>query len=296
MKIKILPTLLLILIPLFTSSQIKSLILFPILYAKQIRQDKIEKSKNEKRLKKEKQFIDSVWNAHEIKKQILKKKQDSIYKIKDSIQKIKFMEEQKLKKEKDSLLKIQLKKNEPNPKLYDTFRQSLYGMSKNRFFTLFRGIDYNFINFKFSFFLQEDYMNLTPTNDYIVKENYISQKYIPVVSSKNEYLKVKFNLIPHTDIIGYFASEYGDEEEKVYLVDSVEITGTTQLIIKLFTVYWNKKITIGGTKKGEIAHIQYLNDYVSLFRIDHNTCKITITKGNITANYNEIYGINPKKQ
>lgn len=110
MKIKILPTLLLILIPLFTSAQIKSLILFPILYAKQIRQDKIEKSKNEKRLKKEKQFIDSVWNAHEIKKQILKKKQDSIYKIKDSIQKIKFMEEQKLKKEKDSLLKIQLKK------------------------------------------------------------------------------------------------------------------------------------------------------------------------------------------
>lgn len=82
MKIKILPTLLLILIPLFTSAQIKSLILFPILYAKQIRQDKIEKSKNEKRLKKEKQFIDSVWNAHEIKKQILKKSKIAFIKLK----------------------------------------------------------------------------------------------------------------------------------------------------------------------------------------------------------------------
>ncbi|MGX7667220.1 hypothetical protein [Flavobacterium pedocola] len=197
------------------------------------------------------------------------------------------------KSKRDKLLADKQKKNEESQNKndgntskeepYDILRRSLLGISKNPNFTVFRNIDYNFANTAFSWYLQEE-MRLA-SKDYTTSATLVTETYIPKASSKNESLKVSYHTTIKENIQGLHSSK------KVRIIDSVEIVGTTNLIIDLFVNYWNDKITIGGNKEGEIANRQFLGDHVSLIRMKNNLCKITITKGNMDVNYETTYGI-----
>lgn len=188
---------------------------------------------------------------------------------------------EKQKKAENSEAKNTGSNGKENP--YEILRRSLLGISKNPNFTVFRNIDYSFANTSFSWYLQEE-MRLA-SKDYTTSPTLVTETYIPKASSKNEYLKVSYNTTIKENIQGYHGSKL------VRVINSVEIVGTSNLIIDLFVNYWNDKITLGGNKEGEIANRQFLGDHVSLIRMKNNLCKILITKGTLDVNYETTYGI-----
>lgn len=180
-------------------------------------------------------------------------------------------------------------KNSPtseNP--YDVLQRSLYAFDKyNRSLTVFRKMDYNFAGGNIQWYMQNDF-KMTFTDDYTLTKNKIVENYIAKVSSKDERIRITYNVKYHTDIIGYY------ESDEVFIIESVEITGTNNKVVELFLNYWPGKITIEGYKEGVIATKQLLGDYISLIG-QGGRYKISITKGSMDVNYQTTFGINAKK-
>jgi len=173
---------------------------------------------------------------------------------------------------------------------YSTMKSHLDGISDlipGRF-TYFRGIDYNFANWRFQSYLQDDYMHLTFAlkNSYVEGENIITQRFTPKVSNGKEYLKVIYYTKNDKTKVPWLPSENG-----CVLIRSVEMIGTTNIVIRIFLNYWPQKINLGGYKQGEIASFQIMGDYVSLIGISPQVYKILISHGNIEADYYKTFKI-----
>ncbi len=173
-------------------------------------------------------------------------------------------------------------------KPYELLDRSLYAFSKtNRSLTVFRKMDYNYAAPKLSGFLQFE-MALASKN-YLPETTTITETFTPKVADGSEYLKVKYNITNRSDIVGIY------EAKDVNVINSVEITGTPDLIIRLFISYWPQKIKLSGYKKGVIAYQELLGDHIALLGVSPNLYKIEISKGNMDVDYETTYGINKKK-
>ena len=183
--------------------------------------------------------------------------------------------------------KAKVEFTEKNP--YRNFEINLDIMSKNLqsgYFTIFRGVDVNFTDARFSRYLQE--IGLTIDDKSVVfRPTKISVKYRPKVSSTgNEYVIVNYTIKKDTEKVPYITGA------PCNIIQKVEITGTADIIIRIFIHYWDFKMTIGGYKRGEIASYQTLGDYVVLSGTDKpGICKITISKGSIDADYYTTFNI-----
>ncbi len=211
-------------------------------------------------------------------------------KEKDSIDSIRIKNTLLDKKRKDSLSNIvkvstpMLEKDNP----YDLLERSLYAFSKtNRDLAVFRKTDYNYCSPRLSSYLQSN-MGLS-SKDFKISKTEVTEKFIPKVSNGNEYLTVKYFVTTRNDIAGIYSSD------EVMIVDSLEITGTANIVIKLFLNYWSQGVKIGGYKQGDIAFKEILADYITISGINPNLYKIKITKGNMDIDYETTYGINKKK-
>ena len=176
------------------------------------------------------------------------------------------------------------------PDSYSTIKMHLDGisdLSPGRF-TYFRGIDYNFANFRFQMYLQDDYMHLAPAlkSSYVEGDNMITQRYTPKVSNGKEYLKVIYYTKKDKTKVPWLPADDG-----CTLITNVEMIGTANIVIRLFLNYWPQKINLGGYKQGEIASFQIMGDYVSLIGISPQVYKIMISHGNIEADYYKTFKI-----
>lgn len=177
--------------------------------------------------------------------------------------------------------------SEENP--YDVLKRNLYAFDGyNRSLTVFRKMDYNFAAGNLQWYLQYDF-GMGFSEDYTMTKTKIVENYIAKVSSKDEKLRVTYDVSYHTDIIGYYPSD------EVFIINSVEITGSPNKVVSLFLNYWPGEIEIGEYKEGVIATKQLLGDYVSLIGTGSGRYKITITRGNRDVNYETTFGINKKK-
>ena len=155
-------------------------------------------------------------------------------------------------------------------------------------FTCFVGLEFEFVSMRFQLFVQDDYMHLTPApkNDCIVRENTVIFNFVPRISTGKEYLKAIFTLKTDHGKIAYLESY-----SPVKVVEKVEIIGSADIVFRFFCHYWNQDITLGGYKPGELAHYQFMGDYISLFAITPQTYKIVIEHGNITMDYYKTFHI-----
>lgn len=211
--------------------------------------------------------------------------------LRDSLEKAKEKAEEEAKKiALEEAKKAVQKERESKMTGYERLELHLNGIGNlPHHFTYFRGLDLNFANNRFSRFLQDDVMHLSPTNDSKwEKGKSFVQKYIPRVSTDNEYIIVKYDLMTSHSIPPYYPTDDGSCE----VITKVEIKGTADLIIKLFIHYWPSQIKLGGYKQGEIAHYQIMGDYIVLTGTEkYNICKIVITKGNIESDYYKTFKI-----
>lgn len=221
---------------------------------------------------------------------LTKHKNDSIKHIKlDSIGLIELKEKQKQ-------FNIELKKQteyvEKQTEPYQIIKRHLDGISEVGYgtFTYFRGLDYNFASTRFQTYLQDNYMQLTPDPRFKAKEkpNQYCLRFVPRVSTEDEFLKVIFNFEKRKGYVSYYPI-YKDGSSDI--ITSVEMIGTVDIMIKLFINYWPSRIKLGGYKIGEIAHYQIMGDYVSLVGVSTKICKIMITHGNIEADYYSTFKI-----
>lgn len=166
---------------------------------------------------------------------------------------------------------------------YVKFGIVLYGLTNNPYFSVFRGIDINYVRPRFDLYLQE-IMHLHFASK-TKSKNKITDKY----THDQEYLNVVYTYERHEDLVGAL----GDGLSQV---THVEITGSRDLITRLFVKYWDEKINFEGpkNKKGIYATKQFLNDKIVLEFKTPTQYKITIIKGNFTIDYNGTYGINLK--
>lgn len=195
-----------------------------------------------------------VWDIQKKERQALENaRKDSIRKVEAAIK-----EQQALEK---------------NPFLY--LSRAMEAVAPHRYFTIFYGIDVNFAMSKLSMFLQDDLMGLTPV-DFKVVQSGLLEKFVPGISMEEEYLNVRY---------------YLKEEGKYDNITRCEITGTADLVVRLYVSFWPQKIKLGGYKQGEIAHYEYLGDRVSLYGISQNLYKIEITSGNMKIDYYKSFHI-----
>lgn len=225
------------------------------------------------------------WKQQQDVKALIKEKElvvrDSIVKQKELVrqQQLEVVQEKK-----EVVVKEEVK--DPLNEGYQKLRLSLFGTSKNRNFTVFRGIDHNYAGTTFSTFLQLD-MRLSFYDFKEVKNKYI-EKYVPKVSSnENEYLTVTYFITPKLDV-------YGAYGEGAAVITKVEMVGTPTLLSNIFLKYWPKKIHIDSSKKGIIAYQQVLGDYVVIENMQSGLFKITISKGNMDVDYESTFGIHQK--
>lgn len=216
---------------------------------------------------------------------------ESKKRVKDSIEAIRVQKNALDRKTQDSLKNVAKTQkvvvaDKDNP--YDLLDRSLYAFSKtNRSLTVFRKMDYNYAGPKLSGYLQYE-MGLASKGFKIGKTDVV-ENFIPKVSKDNEYLNVKYLVTKKTDVVGIYNAE------EIMIIDSVEITGTPDLIIKLFLHYWPQEVKIGGYKQGDIAFQELLGDRITIAGITPKLYKIKIDKGIMDVNYESTYGINKKK-
>lgn len=172
---------------------------------------------------------------------------------------------------------------------YKKLQQSLLAFSPNPNLTVFRGIDYNFAG-TFEAYLQTD-MGLAVKDSKITKDE-ITVTFIPKASKNNEVLTVVYDVTTRTDIEGAW------DAESVPIINSVEMTGPAHIMVELFTNYWPGKTKLGDLNdRGAFAYKELLGDYITIEKVDDNTIKIKVGKGNVDMDYVATYGINlPKNQ
>jgi len=132
-------------------------------------------------------------------------------------------------------------------------------------FTTFCGVRVNFAMNKLGWYLQEN-MGMTD-KDFKVNGDKLSITYVPRVSSstQKEHITVTYTLAKN---------KYSNDDDKK-VITRCNITGTSELILKLFIHYWANMVKIDETKTGEVAYYNYIADRVSLVS-DGRTYKIEI--------------------
>lgn len=212
--------------------------------------------------------------------------QDSIKKVNKEIalkekafnDNLKQIDEQKNQREKDSLELVK------NPYLY--LDRNLWGAADHHLLTVFCGVDINFANWRLSSYVQE-HLHVTSI-DYKTSATNVIEKYVPKISTENEYLKVNYFVTKKNQ-----KPAYATEDGKCNTITKCEITGTADLVLDLFLSYWPQRITFGGYKQGEIAHFQFMGDRVSLYGISApRTYKIVISEDNVHFDYYKTFSIN----
>lgn len=174
-------------------------------------------------------------------------------------------------------------------KIYNKFAQGLDGLGDLEYgwFTSFCNIDMNFAHGRFERYMQNSDLAMTYDDDktVIVPYKSVQYRFVPRVSSKIEYLDVKYDYETTDKYESWFESEDG----KTYLIKQVSITGTPELVLKLFLNYWHFKLNVEGQQNNEIVNYNVLGDFIALQKLS-KISKITITpKG---FNYCESYGVN----
>lgn len=158
---------------------------------------------------------------------------------------------------------------------YDKLSGNLDGVGglERGWFTTFCNLDINYSSARFAWFLQNSKLGMTYTDEEAIdlKKFTFSYKLVPRVSSKNEYINVKY------------------QTDKNYIIKKVEITGTPELILNIFLSYWRYKMNVEDNKTGEIANYNVMGDHISLTRLG-SISKIEITPNDF--NYAESFGIN----
>lgn len=227
------------------------------------------------------------WQAQlSYKNQVVESKK----RVKDSIESIRIKKVNIEQKKQDSLKSIVKSKPvdtaKENP--YDLLQRSLYAFSKdNRSLAVFRKMDFNYAGPQLSGYLQ--YEMALASKSFKIGQTDVIETFIPKASKDTEYLTVKYLVTKRTDIIGIY------EADEVMIINSVEITGTPNLIVELFLNYWPGTVKIGGYKQGDIAFKELLGDYITISGVTPKLYKIKITKGNMDVNYETTYGINKMK-
>jgi hypothetical protein len=210
---------------------------------------------------------------------------------KDSIENIRIKSIELKKKKQDSInniVKVAPVSNSEKDNPYDLLQRSLYAFSKeNRSLAVFRKMDFNYSGPQLSGYLQFE-MGLASKSFKIGKTDVV-ETFAPKVSHSNEYLTVKYLVTKRADIVGIYDSD------EVMVIDSVEISGTPNLIARLFLNYWPQSVKLGGYKQGDIAFKELLGDYITIVGVTPKLYKIKISKGNMDVNYETTYGINKKK-
>lgn len=176
---------------------------------------------------------------------------------------------------------------------YGKLENNLNGISYDyrlRSFTTFRGLDINFCSIRFDGYLQSEFGLAYKNSSQTVTSR--TTRFVPKVSSGNEYILVKYNFQNQKNILGYIQTE----DSTYNIVTSVEITGTKNLIINLFLNFWQPLQTkIGGYKIGEVASKEFYSDRVALIGVSASIAKISIQKGNMSMDYFKTFGINAPK-
>lgn len=171
---------------------------------------------------------------------------------------------------------------------YDKLNNSLRAFSDDINFTVFRGMDYNFVATKFDIYMQSN--QRYASGDFEIKPTQISRTFKKKVGTTNEEITAIYKINTRNDIKGAF------DAPEIYIIESVEISGSAGVIADIFLDYWRERPIIGDiTSGGGKAYKQALGDYVSLHVVDDQTMKIKIGKGNMDVNYKTTYGINQPK-
>ncbi len=203
-----------------------------------------------------------------------------------------------VKKAKTDSIATSNKVNFPESKNpYRTLEINLDIMSKNlqqHRFTVFRGLDLNFADSRFSRYLQDRGLTIDDKS-MVVTPTMVSIKYVPKVfggsaSGWEDYITVKYTVKDDSDPhkVPYIKME----KAHCLVIQKVEIMGTADIVIPVFVQYWDFKMTIGGYKRGEMASYQALGDHVVLSGTNKpGICKITIDKGSIEADYYSTFNI-----
>lgn len=171
---------------------------------------------------------------------------------------------------------------------YDKLERNLDGVGGMQvgWFTVFTNLDVNFADARFSRFLQNSKFAMTVDNKSVkLSPTYFSMKYVPRVSSKTEWINVYYKLNRTKDREGLYQSDDG----KTAIITEVEISGTPELILKLFLYYWQYKMNVEDNKPGELAQYSVMGDRVSLSHVNSELAVITITQE--AFDYNESFGI-----
>ncbi len=177
---------------------------------------------------------------------------------------------------------------------YEKLENNLDGISYNcriRSFTTFRGLDMNFSQMRFSGYLQSEYGLAYKSSSN--GKNVLTLKFVPKVSTGNEYVITKYFFTNRKDILGCYRTENNTYD----IIDNVEIIGTKNLIVDIFLKFWCPiKTVVRGYKIGEVAFKEFYSDRIVLMGISASTAKIVIKKGNMTIDYYSAFGIGaPKK-
>ena len=168
---------------------------------------------------------------------------------------------------------------------YDKLRNSLRAFNyDNLNFTVFRNIDYNYAGTALSTYLQIE-MGLS-SKDFKITRTTVTEKFIPKASKRDDYLLLTYSVTEHNNIKGYTSSK------PVYIINSLEITGTPKLVTELFLNYWKGKMNIEAYKQGVIASKEVLGDFITIESVSPSLFKIKVSKGNTDVNYYNTYGIN----
>lgn len=172
---------------------------------------------------------------------------------------------------------------------YNKFEQGLDGIGElnQGWFTTFCNIDMNFASGRFHRYLENSRFNLTFDDNYtkVVPYKSMQFRFVPRVSSKTEYIDIKYTFEQSDKYEPWMSSDDG----KIVLIKRVDITGTPELILNIFLDYWHFKLNIEGYKQNEIANFNVLGDFIALQKLGRISQVIISPK---IFNYCESYNIN----
>lgn len=164
---------------------------------------------------------------------------------------------------------------------YDKLKENLSHVATHRYLSAFVNLDYRLSEFRLQEYIL-DSMDLahhwegfrweTPTH---WVEEYRSKL---LIGDDLKFLKIHYyiKVTDDTPLV---------PDKKCETLVKCEIVGTPTLIVQLFSHYWEREIEIGGSGKGEKAHIDFMGDHIALYHINDNLYKIVITDNGRNFNY-----------
>ncbi len=167
---------------------------------------------------------------------------------------------------------------------YENLRSTLYHASPHHLLSSFVNLDISLPNELLQTFLQTE-MNLHPYDDSCkwVSDTHLQLEFGPGIIWGNEvqYLQIHYYLKPTVNVPVSSISE----KETCSIIEKCVITGTPDLVLKLFVNYWGESVKIGGQIYGEIAHADFMGDHIALYAVSNSLYKIIITNNSSSFSY-----------